>query len=98
VHALGGHRADDGLPGLDLEELAVAHAMRAQHVAAALRTPAEQWRMRLLSAQQHTELAQTLRRRGHAARARELAGEAIACAASARELAWEPEPAEADRP
>jgi diguanylate cyclase (GGDEF)-like protein len=84
------------LAGLDLEELAVAQAMRAQHVAAALRKPDEQWRMRLLSAQQHTELAQTLRRRGDAARARELAGEAIACAASARELGWEPDPAEAD--
>ena len=85
------------LAGLDLEELAVAQAMRAQHVAAALREPDDQWRMRLLSAQQHTELAQTLRRRGDAARARELAGEAIACAASARELAWEPRgPAEAD--
>jgi diguanylate cyclase (GGDEF)-like protein len=65
--------------------------MRAQHVAAALRRPEDQWRMRLLSAQQHTELAQTLRRRGAAGRARELAGEAIACAASARELAWEPD-------
>jgi diguanylate cyclase (GGDEF)-like protein len=84
------------LAGLDLEELAVAQAMRAQHVAAALRTPDEQWRMRLLSAQQHTELAQTLRRRGDAARARELAGEAVACAVSARELDWEPEPAEGD--
>ena len=84
------------LAGLDLEELAVASAMRAQHVAAALRQPEEQWRMRLLSAQQHTELAQTLRRRGQADRARTLAGEAIACAASARELAWEPEPAESD--
>ena len=78
------------LAGLDLEELAVAQAMRAQHVAAALRRPEDQWRMRLLSAQQHTELAQTLRRRGDVTRARELAGEAIACAASARELAWEP--------
>ncbi len=84
------------LAGLDLEGFAVASAMRAQHVAAALRQPEEQWRMRLLSAQQHTELAQTLRRRGQAERARELAGEAIACAASARELAWEPEAAEAD--
>ncbi len=79
------------LAGLDLEEMAVAHAMRAQHVAAALRSPEDQWRMRLLSAQQHTELAQTLRRRGDADRARELAGEAIACAASARELDWEPD-------
>jgi diguanylate cyclase (GGDEF)-like protein len=86
------------LAGLDLEELAVVQAMRAQHVAAALRRPEDQWRMRLLSAQQHTELAQTLRRRGDANRARELAAEAIACAASARELPWEPEPeaAEAD--
>jgi diguanylate cyclase (GGDEF)-like protein len=84
------------LAGLDLEELAVAHAMRAQHVAAALRAPEEQWRTRLLSAQQHTELAQTLRRRGALARARELAAEATACAASARELAWEPDAAEAD--
>ena len=83
------------LAALDLEELAVAHAMRAQHVAAALRRPEDQWRMRLLSAQQHTELAQTLRRRGDADRARELAGEAIACAASARELAWEPDDAAA---
>ena len=79
------------LAALDLEELAVAHAMRAQHVAAALRSPEDQWRMRLLSAQQHTELAQTLRRRGDADRARELASEAIACAASARELGWEPD-------
>jgi diguanylate cyclase (GGDEF)-like protein len=86
------------LAGLDLEELAVAHAMRAQHVAAALRRPEDQWRMRLLSAQMHTELAQTLRRRGDADRARELAGEAIACATSARDLAWDPdaEPAETD--
>ena len=36
------------LSGLDLEEPAVSHAMRGQHVAAALREPADQWRMRLL--------------------------------------------------
>jgi diguanylate cyclase (GGDEF)-like protein len=84
------------LAGLDLEELAVAHAMRGQHVAAALREPGDQWRMRLLSAQQHTELAQTLRRRGDLTRSRLLAVEAISCATSARDLAWEPEPAEAD--
>ncbi len=52
------------LSGLDLEEPAVSHAMRGQHVAAALREPADQWRLRLLSAQQHTELAQTQRSRG----------------------------------
>jgi diguanylate cyclase (GGDEF)-like protein len=36
-----------------------------------------------------------LRRRGDTTRSRELAIEAIACAVSARDLAWEPEPAEA---
>jgi ketosteroid isomerase-like protein len=76
------------LAGLDLEEPAVAHAMRGQHVAAALREPADRWRMRLLSAQQHTELAQTLRRRGDLDRSRELAVEAIAGAVAAREIDW----------
>lgn len=84
------------LSGLDLEEPAVAHAMRGQHVAAALRQPADQWRLRLLSAQQHTELAQTVRRRGELERSRELAVEAIAGCAAARELSWEPEDDEAD--
>jgi diguanylate cyclase (GGDEF)-like protein len=84
------------LSGLDLEEPAVAHAMRGQHVAAALRAPADQWWLRLLSAQQHTELAQTLRRRGDLERSRELAVEAIAGCAAARELSWEPEDDEAD--
>jgi diguanylate cyclase (GGDEF)-like protein len=84
------------LSSLDLEELAVGHAVRGQHVAAALREPAEQWQMRLLSAQQHTELAQTLRRRGELDRSRLLAVDAIACAVSARELDWEPERPEAD--
>ena len=82
------------LSGLDLEEPAVASAMRGQHVAAALREPADRWRMRLLSAQQHTELAQTLRRRGELDRSRELAVEAIAGAVAAREIEWEPEPDE----
>ena len=84
------------LSGLDLEEPSVSHAMRGQHVAAALREPADQWRLRLLSAQQHTELAQTLRRRGDLERSRELAVEAIAGCAAARELSWEPEDDEAD--
>jgi diguanylate cyclase (GGDEF)-like protein len=83
------------LSGLDLEEPAVASAMRGQHVAAALREPADRWRMRLLSAQQHTELAQTLRRRGDLDRSRELAVEAIAGAVAAREIEWEPEADEA---
>jgi len=84
------------LSGLDLEELAVAHALRGQHVAAALRDPEDMWRMRLLSAQQHTELAQTLRRRGDVDRSRQLAVEAISAATAARDLPWEPDPAEED--
>ncbi len=84
------------LSGLDLEELAVASALRGQHVAAALREPEDQWRMRLLSAQQHAELAQTLRRRGDLPRSRQLAVEAISAAIAARELPWEPEPGEED--
>jgi diguanylate cyclase (GGDEF)-like protein len=84
------------LSGLDLEELAVGHAMRGQHVAAALREPEGLWRMRLLSAQQHAELAQTLLRRGNAGRARELAGEAVSCAVSARDLDWEPDAEDSD--
>jgi diguanylate cyclase (GGDEF)-like protein len=84
------------LSGLDLEEPAVAHAMRGQHVAAALREPGLQWRMRVLSAQQHIELAQTLHRRGDLPQSRLLATEAVAAATAARELAWSPEPADED--
>jgi diguanylate cyclase (GGDEF)-like protein len=84
------------LSGLDLEEPAVAHALRGQHVAAALREPGLQWRMRLLSARQHVELAQTLRRRGDLPRSRLLAPAAVAAAIAARELAWSPEPSEED--
>jgi hypothetical protein len=61
------------LAGLDLEELAVAHAVRGQQVATRLPDLADRWRMLLLSAQQHAEHAQTLRRRGDDDRARELA-------------------------
>ncbi|MDT0278315.1 GGDEF domain-containing protein [Blastococcus goldschmidtiae] len=84
------------LAGLDLEELAVAHAGRAHDVAGQLPDLDDQWRTLLLSAQQHVELAQTLRRRGDEQRARELAEEAIGCATAARELDRESEPAEAD--
>jgi hypothetical protein len=84
------------LSGLDLEELAIAHATRGQHVAAALREPEQLWRMRLLSAQQHVELAQTTLRRGDADRAGELAVEAIASATAARDLPVEPEPSDDD--
>jgi hypothetical protein len=84
------------LSGLDLEELAIAHATRGQHVAAALRDPEHLWRMRLLSAQQNVELAQTRLRRGDIPRARELAVDTIASATAARDLDWEPDPAEQD--
>ncbi len=84
------------LAGLDLEELAVAHAGRAHRVAGQLPDVDDQWRTLLLSAQQHVELAQTLHRRGDEQRAAELAEEAIGCASAARGLDREPEPAEAD--
>jgi diguanylate cyclase (GGDEF)-like protein len=84
------------LAGLDLEELAVAHAVRSERVAGRLPDLADRWRALLLSAQQHAEHAQTLRRRGDDERARELAEEAIARALEARALAWEPDPDESD--
>jgi diguanylate cyclase (GGDEF)-like protein len=84
------------LTGLDLEELAVAHALRGRSVADQLADLGDQWRLLLLSAQQHAELAQTLARRGDTARALELAAIAIESATEARELDWEPEPKEQD--
>jgi diguanylate cyclase (GGDEF)-like protein len=80
------------LSGLDLEELAVEHADRGHAVAADLPSLEDQWRMLLLSAHQHTELAQTLHRRGDVVRSHELAATALACATGARELGWEPDP------
>ncbi|HEY4624536.1 MAG TPA: diguanylate cyclase [Blastococcus sp.] len=84
------------LSGLDLEELAVSHAGRGHRVAAGLPDLADQWQLLQLSAQQHVELAQTLRRRGDWERARALAAVAIAQATEAREMAWEPDPTDAD--
>ncbi|MGY1604016.1 diguanylate cyclase [Geodermatophilus sp. SYSU D00815] len=84
------------LTGLDLEELAVAHALRGHGVALQLDDLGDQWRLLLLVAQQQTELAQTLRRRGEIDRARELAYTAIDCAAAARELDWDPSRGEQD--
>ncbi|MCA0144972.1 diguanylate cyclase [Blastococcus sp. LR1] len=84
------------LSGLDLEELAVAHAALGHQVAAALPDVTDHGRLLLLSARQHVELAQTLRRRGDSERAQELAGEALVRASAARELDWEPEQTEAD--
>ena len=72
------------LSGLDLEELAVEQAERGHAVASGLPSLEDQWRMLLLSAHQHTELAQTLRRRGDTARARELAVVAISRATATR--------------
>lgn len=85
------------LAGLDLEELAVAHAGRAHQVAGQLPDVDDQWHALLLSAQQHVELAQTLGRRGDEQRSCELAEEAIGCAEAARALDLEPPPAETDR-
>ncbi|SEL81233.1 diguanylate cyclase (GGDEF) domain-containing protein [Blastococcus sp. DSM 46786] len=84
------------LSGLDLEELAVHHAVRGHQVAAALPDVGDRGSLLLLAARQHVELAQTMRRRGEAERAAELAGEAIACAIAARALDWSPEQADAD--
>jgi diguanylate cyclase (GGDEF)-like protein len=79
------------LTALDLEELAVASAERGHRVAATLPDLADHWLLLRLCAQQNCELAQTLRRRGQADRARELAGTALACASDARALDVEPD-------
>jgi diguanylate cyclase (GGDEF)-like protein len=84
------------LTGLDLEELAVEHAQRGHGVALQLDDPGDRWRLLLLTAQQVTELAQTLRRRGEIEQARELALTAIDCATAARVLDFAPLPAEQD--
>nr|WP_239522279.1 GGDEF domain-containing protein [Geodermatophilus sabuli] len=84
------------LTTLDLEELAVTQALAGHRIAAELPDLADQWRLLALSAQQHTELAQTLHRRGDADRSRQLADTAVDCANAARALAWEPDPAEQD--
>ncbi|MGY2002735.1 diguanylate cyclase [Blastococcus sp. SYSU DS1024] len=84
------------LSALDLEELAVHHAVRGHQVAAELPDVGDRGRLLLLTARQHVELAQTMRRRGDTERAAELATEAIACATGARELDWSPEQADAD--
>lgn len=84
------------LTRLDLEELAVAQALRGQRVAATLADPADCWRLLRLCAQQHAELAQTVHRRGDDARATRLARVALRCSFAASELEWEPPDAEAD--
>jgi diguanylate cyclase (GGDEF)-like protein len=84
------------LTALDLEELAVAHALSGHRTAAELPDLADQWRLLALCAQQHAELAQTLHRRGDAERSRQLADTAIESATAARALAWDPDPAEQD--
>jgi diguanylate cyclase (GGDEF)-like protein len=82
------------LAGLDLEELAVAQALRGSRVADRLPSLADRWQLLQLSAQGHAELASTLYRRGETGHSAELARVAIRCATRARELPWEPEPAE----
>ena len=71
------------LTRLDLEELAVAQALRGVRVAGALPDLGDQWQLLRLCAQQHAELAQTVHRRGDAVRSRELADVAVRCATSA---------------
>ena len=84
------------LTRLDLEELAVAQALRGAQVAAALPDLGDQWQLLRLCAQQHTELAQTVHRRGDSVRSQELAEVAMRCATSARGLPWEPTDSDSD--
>ncbi|WP_369140476.1 diguanylate cyclase [Modestobacter versicolor] len=84
------------LTRLDLEELAVAQAMRGVQVAAALPDLGDHWQLLRLCAQQHAELAQTVHRRGDQDRCAELAAVAVRSATAARELPWEPTDADSD--
>ncbi|PRY44375.1 diguanylate cyclase (GGDEF)-like protein [Geodermatophilus tzadiensis] len=84
------------LTALDLEELALAQAEQGCRVASALPGLADRWLLMRLCAQQSTELAQTLRRRGQVDRSVELAGSALAHATGARALDVEPDPDDLD--
>ncbi|MCW2582335.1 MAG: Diguanylate cyclase protein [Klenkia sp.] len=84
------------LTRLDLEELAVAQALRGHRVATALGGVADRWRLLRLCAQQHAELAQTVHRRGDEVRAARLAAVALRCSHAATALDWEPPDAESD--
>ena len=84
------------LTRLDLEELAVAQALRGHRVATALDDPADHWRLLRLCAQQHVELAQTVHRRGDDDRAARLAAVALRSSFEATALEWDPPDAEAD--
>ena len=84
------------LGALDLEQLAVAQALEGSRVAAGLPDLGDRWQLLRLCAQQHVELAQTRCRRGEDVRAGELAAVALSCATEARELDWEPDPADQD--
>ena len=84
------------LTRLDLEELAVAHALRGHRVAVALPDLADRWQLLRLCAQQHAELAQTVHRRGDLARSRQLAQVALRCVHAAAQLDWEPAEPERD--
>ncbi|MPQ97823.1 diguanylate cyclase [Modestobacter sp. I12A-02628] len=85
------------LTRLDLEELAVAHALRGHRIALSRPELGDRWSLLRLCAQQHTELAQTVARRGEGTRAVELAEVALRCVASAGELDWEACDAERDQ-
>ncbi|GHE11567.1 GGDEF domain-containing protein [Klenkia taihuensis] len=84
------------LTRLDLEELAVAQALRGHRVAAELDDDAARWQLLALCAQQHAELAQTVHRRGDEVRAARLAAVALRCSFTATDLPHEPADAESD--
>lgn len=84
------------LTRLDLEELAVAQALRGHRVAAELDDDAARWQLLSLCAQQHAELAQTVHRRGDEVRAARLAAVALRCSFTATDLPHEPADAESD--
>ncbi|SCX40714.1 diguanylate cyclase (GGDEF) domain-containing protein [Klenkia marina] len=88
------------LTHLDLEELAVAQALRGHRVAAELDDDAARWQLLRLCAQQHAELAQTVHRRGDDVRAARLAAVALRCSFTATDAAagcdYEPPDDEAD--
>jgi len=88
------------LTRLDLEELAVAQALRGHRAAAELDDDAARWQLLRLCAQQHAELAQTVHRRGDEVRAARLAAVALRCSFTATDAAagsgYEPPDDEAD--
>jgi len=84
------------LTRLDLEELAVTHALRGHRIARTLPDLADQWQLLRLAAQQHTELAQSVHRRGDHERSAQLAQVALRCVHAAHVLDHQPLAADRD--